>query len=379
MVPVREVTVVFLLLGTVAFGGPAAHVALMRRIIVQRLRWIDEDQFFQLFAACNLIPGPSSTELAIILGYKRAGKWGLLLAGTCFIAPAMVIMIALAFLYQRYGGDPTARHLLMGISAVVVGILAWAVVDVGRRLIGDLWAFSLALAAAVALILDANPLPILIAGAAVYATKATLRASAGKARTLTALLAPAGSTGSILSSKTAVLFVSFLKLGFIAFGSGYVLLVFLRSEFVTNLHWLTQRQVVDAVAISQATPGPVFTTATFIGYLVAGIPGALLATLAIFAPAFILVPPLERFVRFVRRHVTLAEALKGVNLAALGLIAGVSFEVARTSILSLGAATVAAVTFVGLSRQPLAGPVAVVLGALLGVAWPGLFVHGLAI
>jgi chromate transporter len=351
----------------------------MRRIIVKRLHWIDEDDFFELFAACNLIPGPSSTELAILLGYKQAGKRGLILAGACFILPAMVIMMALARVYQLYGTTAPARHVLVGVTAVVVGILAWAVLDISRRLVRDAWAVATAAAVAIVTLFYVNPIACMAAGGVLFFLRARLLTTRPREPKVTMMFLPVLSASSILNSKLAVLFATFLKLGFIAFGSGYVLLVFLRAEFVVNLHWLSQRQIVDAIAISQATPGPVFTTATFVGYLVSGVPGGLLATLAIFAPGFVLVPPLERFVRFVARHPALREALKGVNVAALGLIAGVSLEVARSAVTSPGSGILAAATFLVLLRRPLAAPAAVVAGGVLGLAWPGLITGGIGL
>lgn len=290
---VGEVILAFLLLGTVAFGGPAAHVALMRRFLVERFQWIGEAEFFELFGACNLIPGPSSTELAILLGYKRAGRMGLLLGGACFILPAMVIMIGLAALYHRFGGTMPARRLLTGVTAVVVGILAWAVLDVASRVLRGPGTFVLCLALLIAALLGVSPIVVLITGGLLLGLPAFLshrrRRDEGVPASKHVLLI-LGFTLEV-SGKLVILTWTFLKIGFIAFGSGYVLLVLLRSELVVNLHWLTDRQVVDAVAISQATPGPVFTTATFIGYLVGGVPGSVLATVAIFAPAFLFVPP----------------------------------------------------------------------------------------
>ena len=364
----REVARVFLFLGCVAFGGPAAHVTLMRRLLVQRRRWIDEKTFFELFAACQLIPGPSSTELAILLGYRRAGWRGLVLAGACFIAPAMAIMLALAVVYQHVGAGSTAQRVLAGVTPVVVGIVAWAVIDLGRRLPRAWDAAVLFVAVSVLAVFFNQPIALLAGGGALLAAvRYAKRGSSGAAGVM--LMAPrltAATGGVVAPASLLAVFLTFLKLGAVAFGSGYVLLVFLRSELVLNLHWLTDRQVVDAVAISQVTPGPVFTTATFIGFLVAGFGGAVLATVGIFLPGVVLVPPLERIARLVRDHVLIADALAGVNVAALGLIVAVAVALARESFTGAEPVLAAALTLAVLLRWPLAAPALVLAGALAG-------------
>ena len=340
----------------------------MRRIIVEQRRWLDEPRFFELFAACQLIPGPSSTELAILLGYRRAGWRGLVLAGACFIAPAMAIMLVIAVVYQHVGTGSTAQRVLGGVTPVVVGIVAWAVVDLGRRLIRGWDTAFVFVAVAVLAVFVNQPIGLLAGGGVLITALRTARSDAGRAAALTPF-APrlAASTGGVAAPASLLaVFATFLKLGAVAFGSGYVLLVFLRSELVLNLHWLTDRQVVDAVAISQVTPGPVFTTATFIGFLVAGVGGALLATLGIFLPGFVLVPPLERITRLVRDHRLLGDALTGVNVAALGLIVAVAVALARESFTGAEHVIAAVVSLAVLLRWPLAAPALVVAGALAG-------------
>lgn len=351
----------------------------MRRILVLRLHWVDETQFFEMFAACQLIPGPSSTELAILLGYRRAGWRGLVVAGVCFIAPAMVLMLIIAALYQHFGSGATARRVLSsGVTPVVVGIVAWAAVDLGRRLLRG-WDVALVFVAVAALAVFVNqPIAMLAGGGVTIAALRWLRARIAAGETpaggsASAVLAAGagGSSGgaaavSVAAPTLASIFLTFLKLGAVAFGSGYVLLVLLRSEFVLNLHWLTDRQVVDAVAVSQATPGPVFTTATFIGFLLAGIAGALVATAGIFLPGFLLVPLLDRITRLVRRVKLLRDGLLGVNVAALGLIAAVDVSLARVSFTGPLPVVIAAVTLAVLLRWPLASPALIVAGGLAG-------------
>ena len=370
---------VFLFLGCVAFGGPAAHVTLMRRLLVQRRHWLDEQQFFELFAACQLIPGPSSTELGVLLGYRRAGWRGLIVAAVCFIGPAFGLMLLLAALYQRFGAGSVAQRVLAGVTPVVVGIVVWAVADLGGRLLRA-WDAAIVFAAVAAIAVFVNqPIALLAAGAVAVAgmrwtQRRVARARAPAPHASALVVAPGlaratahvSAAASVAPISLAAVFATFLKLGAVAFGSGYVLLVFLRSEFVLNLHWLTDRQVVDAVAVSQATPGPVFTTATFIGFLVAGVAGAVLATVGIFLPGLTLVPLLDRIARFVREHVLLRDALSGVNVAALGLIVAVAVALARVSFTGAEQPIAAAITFLVMLRWPLAAPALVVAGGVAG-------------
>lgn len=358
-----------------AFGGPAAHVTLMRRLLVQRRHWLDDDQFFELFAACQLIPGPSSTELAVLLGYRRAGRRGLVAAAVCFITPAFALMLLFAALYQRFGAGTVAQRVLAGVTPVVVGIVVWAVVDLGSRVLRG-WDLAVVFAGVSALAVFVNqPIALLAAGgvavaSARWAARRGARGSPGNTPVGTVALGGAAlrvtSAAAVAKISLATVFATFLKLGAVAFGSGYVLLVFLRSELVLNLHWLTDRQVVDAIAISQATPGPVFTTATFIGFLLAGIAGAVLATAGIFLPGLALVPLLDRITRVVREHLVLRDALSGVNVAALGLIVAVAVALARVSFTGLEPPLAAVITLLVMLRWPLSAPALVVAGAVVG-------------
>lgn len=360
-----------------AFGGPAAHVTLMRRLLVRRRHWLDEEQFFELFAACQLIPGPSSTELAVLLGYRRAGCRGLVVGAVCFITPAFALMLLFAALYQRFGAGSVAQRMLAGVTPVIVGIVVWAVMDLGGRVLRG-WDAALLFAVVATLAVFVNqPIALLAAGGVVIAVvRWTLRRIAhepGAAPPLNSVaLAAAGgvaartTAAAVAPVSLATVFATFLKLGAVAFGSGYVLLVFLRSELVLNLHWLTDRQVVDAIAVSQATPGPVFTTATFIGFLLAGVVGAVLATLGIFLPGLALVPLLDRITRVVREHLVLRDALSGVNVAALGLIVAVAVALARASFTGVEPPIAALITLLAMLRWPLSAPALVVAGAVAG-------------
>lgn len=362
---VTEVALVFLVLGLVAFGGPATHVALMRRELVVRRKWLEENEFLRMFAACNLIPGPSSTELAIFLGYRRAGWRGLLAGGVCFILPAMLIMLLIAWAYSRYGTSPQALGILYGIRAAVLGIVVWAIVDLGRRLLKR-WPLG-ALAAAVAglFLLGINPVILIVAGGLIAsaASEVQPKPKVGMVALASGLALPAWS-----GTKLLTIFLTFLKLGVASFGSGYVLYAFLHTDFVQGLHWLTEKQLIDAIAVGQATPGPVFTTATFLGYLFAGVPGALLATLAIFVPGFVLVPMLGPIVRLTERQAWAKGFVDGANAAALGLIAAVTTQLGRAALVDPLTALIALVALGVIWKWPLASPGIVIAAAAAGMA-----------
>ena len=363
-----EVALAFLILGTVAFGGPAAHVALMRRELVDRRRWLPEDEFLRMFAACNLIPGPSSTELAIFLGYRRAGWKGLAAGGLLFILPAMLIMLGIAWLYSRYGTTGQALAILHGVRAAVIGIVVWAVVDLGRRLLRRWRLVVLSAAVAALSFVGLNPAVLILLGGLLVAgiSRAWPRPAP---RAVGMAIAPALAAAG--SSKLLTVFLTFLKIGLVSFGSGYVLFAFLHADFVAGLHWLSDRQLVDAVAIGQATPGPVFTTATFLGYLFAGVPGALIATLAIFLPAFVLVPMLDRIVRLIARRAWLQGFVDGANAAALGLIAAVTVQLGRAALVDPATVVIAGLALGIVFKWPLASPAVVGGAALAGMLLRG--------
>jgi chromate transporter len=371
--PALTVALVLLKVGLIAFGGPVTHVAFMRRELVERRGWLDEKTFLRMFAACNLIPGPSSTELAIFIGYRLSGWPGLLLVGSLFIAPAMLLMLAIAWTYTRFGTTPAAVAALGGLRPVVVGIVVWALVDLGRRVADRLPGLGIAALVAVLSLLAANPL-LLLAGAG--AVLLVIRQGgrwlpwSGRLGWLP-LGGPPGLVFLAHADRLPILFWTFLKVGAVSFGSGYVLFAYLQSDFVQGLHWLTQQQLVDAIAIGQVTPGPVFTTATFFGYLFAGVGGALLATLAIFLPGFVLVPFLDRIVRLVEGRPPVRAFLDGVNLGVIGLIAAVTIQLGVSSIHNPLAAGVSVASFLILLWRPLVTPVLVLAGACLGLLTGG--------
>jgi chromate transporter len=374
---VREVALLFLKLGTIAFGGPAAHTAMMRDELVRRRGWVSDQRFVDLIGATNLIPGPNSTELAIHLGYDRARWRGLLTAGVCFIVPAALIVTALAWAYVSYGETPAVEGILYGIVPAVIAIIAHALLGLLRVVIKTIWLAGLAAAALAAYLLGVNELVVLAAGALLAAAAYLIRhpprhrlhgvfaaAPLGLSTGSTGLPLFADPTGGQLLQLSATM----LKIGAVLYGSGYVLLAFLRGDFVDRLGWITEQQLIDAVSIGQVTPGPVFTTATFVGYLVAGPLGAFLATVAIFTPSFVFVGLLTRLTDKLRSTPWSSVLLDGLNAAAIALMAGVSYHLGRTAIVDPLTLAIATVTLLLLWRTKLNNAWYIAGGAAIGLA-----------
>lgn len=350
----REVALLFLRLGLTAFGGPAAHIAMFRDEVVTRRQWVTDAEFLDMMAAANLIPGPNSTETAIHLGFRRAGWPGLVAAGVCFIFPAFAIVLAIAMLYTRYGTTPAAESLLYGIEPVVIAIILQAVWGLGRTAIRPWLPGIVAVAAFALYFVGVHELALLAAGGLLLMLARNGRRLWGDLPNRPTMLLMWGwgwggwanrptlgewVVGLAQSAAAPVtlttLFLTFLKIGSVLYGSGYVLVAVLQTEFVERLGWITAGQLLDAVAIGQFTPGPVFTTATFIGYLVAGVPGAVLATVAIFLPGFVFVAITNPFIPRLRRSPWLSALLDGVVAASLGLMAAVTVDLARQSIVDV--------------------------------------------
>ncbi|MGP3963412.1 chromate efflux transporter [Nonomuraea sp. 3N208] len=369
---VREVALLFLKLGTIAFGGPAAHTAMMRDELVRRRGWVSDQRFVDLMGATNLIPGPNSTELAIHLGYDRARWRGLLAAGICFILPAALIVTALAWAYVTYGNTPAVEGILYGIVPAVIAIIAHALFGLLRTVIKNIWFAALAVAALAAYLLGVNELLVLAAGALLAATVPLARRLRHH-QAYGLLTLPLLGLGSPLfpdptGGQLTQLFLSMLKIGSVLYGSGYVLLAFLRGDFVDRLGWITNQQLNDAVSIGQVTPGPVFTTATFLGYVIAGPIGAFLATVAIFLPSFVFVGLLTKLTDKLRSSAWTSALLDGLNAAALALMAGVSYQLGRTAILDPLTAAIAVITLVLLWKTRLNNAWFIAAGAAIGLA-----------
>jgi chromate transporter len=331
-----ELAQVFLRLGFLAFGGPAAHIAMMDEEVVQRRRWLSREKLLDLLGVTNLIPGPNSTELAIHIGYEQAGVAGLVVAGACFILPAMVIVWLLAMAYVRYQAVPQVDGLLYGVKPVIVIVILQALWKLGQKALKDAPTTLAAVQVAAAVNLGVSEiLLLLLAGWGVLLWK-TSRWPSNPLQGLwflppAFLGIPTQSVGPNLAS-TSQVFLYFLKIGSVLYGSGYVLLAFLQRDLVERLGWLTSQQLLDAIAIGQVTPGPVFTTATFIGYLLAGHGGALAGTIGIFLPAFVLVLVVNPWVTALRGSAKFSAFLDGVNAASLGLMAVVTFVLARSAL-----------------------------------------------
>lgn len=367
-----EVAKLNLRLGLTAFGGPAAHIAMMHDETVRRRRWLSDEEFLDLVGATNLIPGPNSTEMAIHLGFRRAGWPGMIGGGLCFIVPAVSIVLILAWFYVRFESTLHAEWLLYGVKPVVIAVIAQALWTLGRKAVKGPLTAAAGLAVLFGYFLGVNPVALLLAGGlAVMAAANNMRWKRGG---IGALL-PSPLVGMNLAGVSAVgaapfslsaLFFWFLKIGAVLYGSGYVLLAFLRADLVAHFGWLTDQQLIDAVAIGQVTPGPVFTTATFIGFLLGGMPGAFLATLGIFLPSFLFVALSNPLIPRMRRSPWFGALLDGVNVASLGLMAAVTWQLGRVSLVDPLTVLVVAAALVLLFRFRINSTWLILGGAVLG-------------
>lgn len=382
----RDVVRLAIKLGFIAFGGPAAHIGMLRDEVVARRRWLSEQHFLDLLGVTNLIPGPNSTEMVIHVGYERAGWRGLIGAGLGFILPAAGITLALAWLYVEYGTTVQGERLLDGVKPVVLVVVLDAIWNLGRTAVKSVPLGVIGVVVFALYLAGLNEILLLASGALVAAV------ISGRGRTWpwqgrVALLPPLSGSGSgasfglpllqaavdpTVAYSAARLFLTFLKIGATLYGSGYVLLAFLRNDFVERLGWLSEQQLLDAVAVGQFTPGPVFTTATFVGYVVGGFGGAALATVGIFLPAFVAVAIINPLLPRLRDLPGVRPVLDGVNVAAIGLMAAVATVLARdavvdwlTALLALGAAVL-------LFRYRVNSAVLVVGGALISLLVPAI-------
>lgn len=372
----RELALLFLRLGATSFGGPAAHIAMMEDEVVRRRRWLTREELLDLLGAANLIPGPNSTELAIHIGHRRAGFPGLLVAGSCFILPAALLVAALGWAYVRAGELPALAGLLHGVlggvKPVVLAIVLQALLGFGKTALRTRQSAALAVAAAAAAALGWNELLVLAAAGGLALAARAIRGGAGAAAVLplplTALTAavPAAAGGAPFA--LSHLFVVFLKIGSVLYGSGYVLLAFLRAELVVRLGWLSEAQLLDAIAIGQVTPGPVFTTATFVGAILGGGTGAAIATLGIFLPAFFFVALSGPLVPRLRSSPLAGAFLDGVNVASLALMAVVTVQLGAGALRDLPGVALFAASALLLLRFRVSSSWLVLGGAALGAA-----------
>lgn len=373
-----ELAQVFLKLGVIAFGGPAAHVAMMEDEVVVRRKWMTRDELLDLFGATALIPGPNSTELAIHIGHRRAGFLGLVVAGACFIVPAALITGALGYVYVRFESLPEMAAVLRGIKPVILAIVAQALWRLGKSAVRSHALAWIGIAALLAATLGLHELAVVGAGGAIAVIARTGRdrvpprapppASPSSGGTALQLAIPAAGATLATSPGLGAIFLAFLKIGSVLFGSGYVLLAFLRADLVERWHWITEAQLLDAIAVGQVTPGPVFTTATFVGYLLAGPPGAAVATLGIFLPAFVFVAASGPLVPRIRRSSMAGSFLDGVNVASLALMGLVTIQLAGAALVDPLTIAIALASAIALIRWNVGSGWLVVAGAAIGVA-----------
>jgi chromate transporter len=380
-VSLADLAVVFLKLGTIAFGGPAAHIAMMQDEFVRKRRWISQADFLDRLAAANLIPGPSSTEVAIFIGHAKRGWLGLIVAGCCFILPAALLVTLIAAAYVRFGTMPQVSGILYGIKPAVIAIVLQAVWSLSRTAAKTKFLVLLGVLALALSLFGISPLRVLAISGIASGIGWSLRNRASVAllfvpspvQLLGVAAVAVASTAAFVPVTCLRLFLSFLKIGAVVFGSGYVLLAFLRTEFISHLHWLSEKQLIDAIAVGQFTPGPVFTTATFIGYLMAGTRGAAVATLGIFIPGFILVALSGPLLPRLRRSPRASAILDGVVVGSLGLMAAVAWQLGRAAIVDWPTAAILSLSLLLLLRYRINSAWLVGAAALTGwliSLWP---------
>jgi chromate transporter len=365
-----EIARLFLKLGTVAFGGPPAHIAMMEDEVVSRRGWLTREQFLDFLGATNLIPGPNSTEMAIHVGRVRGGWPGLLVAGASFILPSAGMVTALAWTYVHFGALPQVAGVLYGVKPIVIALIVQAVFKLARSAVKSAWLAAVGALAILATALGVDQLVVLAAGGLLAFLIYWLRSGRREPSSVAAFVG--SGTGIVAGSSLAApfglaaLFLVFLKIGAILFGGGYVLVALIRSNLVTRLGWISERQLLDAIAMGQVTPGPLSTTATFIGYLLGGLPGAVIATVAIFLPAFFFVAISGPLVPRLRQSPAAGAVLDGVNVAALALIAVATWQLFRSAVVDWTTLVLAGLSFLLLIRYRVNSVWLVLGGASIG-------------
>jgi chromate transporter len=366
-----ELARLFLRLGSVAFGGPPAHIAMMEDEVVSRRNWLTREQFLDFLGATNLIPGPNSTEMAIHVGRVRGGWPGLLVAGVSFILPAAVMVTVLAWAYVRFGSLPQIAAVLYGVKPIVIALIVQAVFKLARSAVKSAWLGVVGALAVLATAFGVDQLAVLAGGGVltglIYWLRSGKRQPSSVAALVTSGTGIAAGSGLVAPFSLTALFLVFLKIGAILFGGGYVLVALIRSNLVTHLGWISERQLLDAIAMGQVTPGPLSTTATFIGYLLGGLPGAAVATVAIFLPAFFFVAISGPLVPRLRQSPVAGAVLDGVNVAALALIAVVTWQLFRSAVVDWTTLVLAALSFLLLIRYRVNSVWLVLGGAMIGV------------
>lgn len=360
-----EVAKVFFRLGCIAFGGPAAHISMMEDEIVRKRKWITAEHFLDLVGATNLIPGPNSTEMTMHCGHERAGWKGLVVAGTCFILPAVVITGLIAWAYQRYGLLPDVQRFIYGIKPAIIAIIASTMISLGRKALKSTALAIVGVTAAVVTLLGVNEIYVLFAGGAV-GILIHLFSNRNTIKTLVPFVVVNSLTNEIGSWK---IFLTFLKIGSILYGSGYVLFAFLDAELVAR-GLISKQQLIDAIAVGQFTPGPVFSSATFIGWQIGGVYGAIAATIGIFLPAFVFVSLANPIIPRLRKSRVMSSFLDTVNVVSVAIILAVVIEMGRETLLDWRTIFIAVVSLgVSLYYKRLNSALVVIGGAVLGYAF----------
>ena len=376
-----DIAVYFLRLGLLAFGGPAAHIAMMEEETVRRRHWLSKEKFLDLLGAANLIPGPTSTETAIYIGYQQAGLAGLFIAGVCFILPAAIMVTILAWAYVLYGSLPQVSDLLYGIKPIIIAVILQALWSLGRSALKTRFLIICGLVALALSVLGVSPLLVIFGIGSIVGVRRWIVEKRREVKPrlvslcllllLPALAAGMQAGGTYLEPSSSFglwpLFVVFFKVGSIVFGSGYILLAFLQTDLVTRLHWITNSQLLDAITIGQVTPGPVFTTATFIGYLLGGPAGAFVATVGIFAPGFILVMISGPLIPRIRNSTIAGAFLDGVIVASLALMTFVTYQLGMAAWVDIVAVCLTVLSLFLSIRFHVNSTWLVLLGAVVGI------------
>ena len=327
MIPLSKIFLEFFRLGLIAFGGPAAHVALMEQELVTRKKWLTHQQFLDYMGGVNLIPGPNSTQMTMLVGYQLRGFWGMILSGMGFIIPAAAITTILAIFYTKYQGLPELDNILMGIKPAILAIILGAVVKLGKKAVKNYKLAILGILVIALSFLGVNEITAILgagmAGMLAFTLGKRKKDGSGNIKSLVPFLAINTMAAGIAPYSTLKLFWVFIKIGSLLFGTGYVLIAYVNAELVENLGWLTPDQLLDAIAIGQFTPGPLLTSATFIGFILDGYKGAIVATLGIFLPSYIFILILYPFIHKLRKSPYTSAFLDSVNVAAVGVMVAV--------------------------------------------------------
>lgn len=347
-----EIFKVFAKLGIFAFGGPAAHVAMMEDEIVTKRKWMSKERFIDMYGFTSLIPGPNSTEMAILMGYHRGGMIGLIIAGVSFILPAVLIVLAFAYIYVNYGSVPLVAGLFDGVKPVILAIVIQALYRLSKTVLSSLEKGMIFIAVLALSFFGISEIPLILIGSAIY---------------LLIKKMPKSKAIVVEPMSWILVFLVFLKIGSVLYGSGYVLLSFLETEFVLKYGAITSQTLLDAVAVGQFTPGPVFTTATFIGYVIAGLPGAIAATVGIFLPSFLLVGLVFPWFEKLRKNPILSIVLDGVNIASIALMAAVTIKLGLSTIIDWQSAIIFIVSAIVLIKTKVNSTWLILVGALIGI------------